>query len=192
MASKFWNGKILGVPLAIRLIISRILSRLLDEVTTLICRNGIGECGKNVKICRGFKFRFPANIFFEDGVYIDKGVRLFSESNDGILIIGENTSIGEDCMLDLTGGLIINAEVRIASGVKIYTHDHGYDYASTPLGKRLEIGRHVFVGANSVILHNVSFIGDNSIIGIGSVVTKDVPVNSIVAGNPARLIKYYK
>ncbi len=50
------------------------------------------------------------------------------------------------------------------------------------------IGNHVWIGENALILKGVK-IGDNSIVGAGSVVTKDVPNNSIVAGNPARIIK---
>ena len=51
----------------------------------------------------------------------------------------------------------------------------------------LQIGNNVFVGANSIVLPNVR-IGDNVIIGAGSVISKDVPSNSVYAGNPAHLI----
>lgn len=52
---------------------------------------------------------------------------------------------------------------------------------------RIEIGNNVFIGLKSIILPNVH-IGNNVIIGAGSVVTKDIPDNSVVAGNPARVI----
>ena len=51
------------------------------------------------------------------------------------------------------------------------------------------IGNNVWIGAHSIILGDIS-IGDNSVIGAGSVVVKDVPANAIVAGNPAKVIKY--
>ena len=54
--------------------------------------------------------------------------------------------------------------------------------------KRVIIGKNVWIGMNSLILKNVT-IGDNSIIGAGSVVVKDVPKNTIAAGNPAKVIK---
>lgn len=51
------------------------------------------------------------------------------------------------------------------------------------------IGNNVWIGAHSIILGNIK-IGDNSVIGVGSVVVKDVPENAIVAGNPAKILKY--
>ena len=53
---------------------------------------------------------------------------------------------------------------------------------------RVRIGNHVFVGAGAIILPNVT-IGNNVIIGAGSVVTKDIPDNSVCAGNPAKVIR---
>lgn len=79
---------------------------------------------------------------------------------------------------------------HIAHNVLISTHDHGYDYRNTPIGKSLEIGEGAFIGSRSVILHNCSRIGKNAVVGTGSIVTKDVSDNAIVAGNPARVIKY--
>ena len=52
-----------------------------------------------------------------------------------------------------------------------------------------QIGNNVFIGANSVVIGEI-IIGDGAIIGAGSVVTKDVPPNAIVIGNPAKVIKY--
>ena len=54
----------------------------------------------------------------------------------------------------------------------------------------MEIGENAFIGAKSVILYNCNRIGKNTVIGVGSIVTKDVPDNAIVAGNPAKIIKY--
>lgn len=50
------------------------------------------------------------------------------------------------------------------------------------------IGKNVFIGARSIVMKGVT-IGDGAVVGAGSVVTKDVPANAIVAGNPAKIVK---
>jgi maltose O-acetyltransferase len=74
--------------------------------------------------------------------------------------------------------------------VLIYTQDHkisGWGYDGYSIGD-VVIGNNVWIGGRVTILKGVT-IGDNAVIGAASVVTKDVPKNAIVAGNPARVIK---
>lgn len=59
------------------------------------------------------------------------------------------------------------------------------------IGAKINIGNNVWIGAGAIVLPGVT-ISDNSIIGAGSVVTKDVPRNCVVAGNPAKIIKIIK
>lgn len=75
-----------------------------------------------------------------------------------------------------------------APGSVILAHDASllYHTGSYRIQKTL-IGNNVFLGANAVILPGVT-IGDNAIIGAGSVVTKDIPSNMVVAGNPAKVL----
>ena len=85
--------------------------------------------------------------------------------------------------------------VVVTSGVLFITHDvtdfmlnhlntdHFYEYKSGCI----EVMNNVFIGSNTIILPNIR-IGNNVVIGAGSVVTKDVPDNSVVAGNPAKVI----
>lgn len=84
--------------------------------------------------------------------------------------------------------ITIGDNVTLAPRVHLLAHDAstkkflGY----TKIGL-VTIGNNVFIGANSIVLPNVT-IGDNVIIGAGSVVTKDIPDNSLVVGNPAKVI----
>ena len=87
----------------------------------------------------------------------------------------------------------IGNDVQIANGVSILTH--GYDWSvlkgkyGSILGSagKVKIGNNVFIGINSTILKGVT-IGDNTIIGAGSVVSHDIPGNCVAAGNPAKVI----
>jgi acetyltransferase-like isoleucine patch superfamily enzyme len=80
-------------------------------------------------------------------------------------------------------GIHIGRESYVAFGAVILTHDMTRGvYADTRVGERC------FIGAHSLLMPGVT-IGDNSIVGAGSVVTRDVPPGSVVAGNPARIVR---
>jgi len=85
-------------------------------------------------------------------------------------------------------GVHIGERSLIASGVTILSHDHCKRVDGQPLLADTFVGRRCFVAVNATILPGVK-IGDEVIIGAGSVVSKDVPSNVIVAGNPARIIR---
>lgn len=80
-------------------------------------------------------------------------------------------------------GIHVGARSYIAFDVAILAHD-----MTRGLRLHTRIGKHCFIGARSVILPGLE-IGDESIVGAGSVVTKNVPRRSIVAGNPAQIIR---
>jgi acetyltransferase-like isoleucine patch superfamily enzyme len=80
-------------------------------------------------------------------------------------------------------GIHVAEESYIASGAIVFTHDYCRN-----VKKNTYIGKKCFIGANAIILPGVT-IGDSVIVGTGAIVTKDIPSNCIVAGNPARIIK---
>jgi acetyltransferase-like isoleucine patch superfamily enzyme len=99
--------------------------------------------------------------------------------------IGKDVRISLKARLDKTypQGIIIGDGSYLAFGAAILCHD-----MSRNLRKNVVIGKNCFIGANSIILPGV-IIGNEVVVAAGSVVTKDVPSNSIVAGNPAKTIK---
>ena len=105
--------------------------------------------------------------------------------------IGKNTMVSLGAHLDMRRGEItIGDDCLITKGVVILSHDGAAKMVhpgANGYGK-VVIGNHVFIGVNAIILPNVT-IGDNAVVAAGAVVTKDVPAETLVAGNPARAIK---
>lgn len=85
----------------------------------------------------------------------------------------------------------VGNHVQITAGVKIFTHGGGWvlreEYPDYDCFGKVKIGNNVYIGNNALIMPGVT-VGDNVVIGAGSVVTKSVPDNSVIAGNPARII----
>lgn len=107
--------------------------------------------------------------------------------------IGKNVFINSCCRFQDNGGIEIGDKTMIGPNVTIVTVNHEINPETriNAIPKPVKIGKNVWIGADCTILPGV-IIGENSIIGAGSVVTKDVPANIAVAGNPAKLIKKIK
>lgn len=103
---------------------------------------------------------------------------------------GKNFKYNSGYPIDLSWPWLISVRdnVTLASNVKLLAHDASTTLTGvhTKIGI-VKIGNNVFIGAVSIVLCNTR-IGDNVIVGAGSVVTKDIPSNSVYAGNPAVFI----
>lgn len=128
-------------------------------------------------------------------VYIGKEC-IFSYAN---ITIGDDTFIGSKCVIQSAHGKIkIGSHVMFGAGVHIHGGNHTWNIPGEymkNIGKEpnvdgvLTIQDDVWIGSNAIILGGVKTIGEGSIIGAGSVVTKDIPPYSIAVGNPAKVIK---
>ena len=127
-----------------------------------------------------------------ENVNLDKNVWILNWNN---LTIGDNSGIGMNSRI---GSVDIGKNVMMAPDCIMLTKNHSYDRVDIPMNqqgynedKKIIIGDDVWIGQRVIILPGVK-VGDGSIIGAGSIVTKNIEPYSIVAGNPARLIKIRK
>lgn len=144
-------------------------------------------------------------IILKDRV-ICKGLLRIETFGDGHIIINPEVYIGDDCLLSCANRIEIGHHTLIAHGVHIFDNDtHPLDWQqrlndweAICNGKKelkpyipnasITIGQYVWIGFNSTLLKGVT-IGDRSVVAAGSVVTKNVPSDVLVAGNPARIIR---
>lgn len=132
-----------------------------------------------------------------------KARRLFGRDvavfGDFTVVDPKNVTIGADCAINHDVFILGGCKIEIGDGVvlsaRVMLIDAGLDPTSfsEPSERRYEnrpisIGRGAWIGAGAIILPGVT-IGERSVVGAGSVVTHDVPALSVVAGNPARLIR---
>jgi acetyltransferase-like isoleucine patch superfamily enzyme len=109
------------------------------------------------------------------------------------LQMGEGSGLHDDTYLETSGGLTIGRYVHIGKGLTVFTTNHNYHstvripYDEVDIVKPVTIEDCVWIGANVSIIPGIT-IGEGAVIGMGSVVTQDVPSGAVVGGNPARII----
>ncbi|WP_419805675.1 sugar O-acetyltransferase [Terriglobus sp.] len=142
----------------------------IPEARDTILRDLLATCGTGVIVRPSFSCDYGYNIHLADSVFLNFNCVL----------------------LDVTE-IHIGARTQIGPAVQIYTADHPRDpsarHQGLESGKPIRIGADVWIGGGAILLPGIT-VGDNAVIGAGSVVTHDVPPGITVAGNPARPLSH--
>ena len=139
------------------------------EESGRLIKDILGKTGKYIQVEQPFHCDYGRNIEVGENFFANYNLTVLDV---GKVIIGDNVMFGPNVSL-YTAGHPIHPESR----------NSGYEY-----GIGITIGNNVWLGGNVVVVPGVH-IGDNAVIGAGSVVTKDVPANVAAAGNPCRIIR---
>jgi maltose O-acetyltransferase len=123
---------------------------------------GLKNC-KNCDFEPGFRFYYGKNIHADNVAFSNTTIMDYAP-----VTIAEGTAFSKDC--------------------KLITAEHDLTRRERIITKPIRIGKNVWIASNTLILSGVR-IGDNSVIGAGSVVTHNIPANCLAAGNPAKIIK---
>lgn len=128
------------------------------------------------------------NARIEPGAIIRDRVSI---GNNAVIMMGAviniGAEIGDETMVDMNA--VVGARGKLGKGVHLGAGAVVAGVLEPPSKSPCEIGDHVLIGANAVILEGVK-IGNHSVVAAGAIVTEDVPENVVVAGSPARIIKH--
>src|ERR1700761_7098806 len=128
------------------------------------------------------------------GGFIWIGDRTKIRCHEGLVEIGSKTVLGQECTITAYQHIRIGEQCVIADRAMFIDFDHGVVEVERPIRAQgiykrdVEVGSNVWIGYGACILRGVR-VGDNSVIGTNSVVTKDVPANAVVGGIPARILR---
>lgn len=178
--------------------------RVLKSRMTFFAGMSYKSFGERTVIDRAFRIKGKKHISIGEKTYIRSGIRLEAipeqnqRSAEPEIIIGSHVQIHYNCTIIAAGNgkVSIGDYCLLASNIYIGNDNHGMNpdvpsYILNPLiTKDIYIGEGCWLGEKVVILPGVH-IGNKSIIGAGSVVTKNIPAYSIAVGNPARVVKQY-
>lgn len=137
------------------------------------------------------------NVIIKSGSRIEVVEEYMDTKYTPILKIGDNVCIEFNFHISCVNKIIIEDNVLIAGNVTIIDNNHGYNNTKVPImkqeliaGGEVRIGSGSFIGMGARIMPGVK-IGENCVVGANSVITKDVPDFSIVAGVPGKVIKKF-
>ena len=132
------------------------------------------------------KVRFGRFVWVGDGTKI--------RCHEGEVVIGPKTVLGQECTISAYERVRIGEQCVIADRAMFIDFDHGVVEVERPIRlqgiytRPVEVGSNIWIGYGACILRGVR-VGDNSVIGTNSVVTKDVPANAVAGGVPAKVLR---
>jgi len=146
---------------------------------------------------KGFSWVYLLSVFVQQKLFLKNGMVPWPVHFTSRVLYYKNITVGNMCAPGLSGGnyiqgrggIILGHNVRLGPNTGLISSNHNLaDYDVWDKTRPLRIGDNVWVGMNCVIMPGVE-IGSNVVIAANSVVTKDIPANSIAAGAPCKVIK---
>ena len=125
-------------------------------------------------------------------VWVGDGTKI--RCHEGEVVIGQKTVLGQECTISAYRHVRIGEQCVVADRAMFIDFDHGVVEVERPIRQQgiymrdVDVGSNVWIGYGACILRGTR-VGDNSIVGTNSVVTKDVPANAVVGGVPARVLR---
>ncbi len=180
------NGML--TPKYARLALRYLWRRLLTPAGWRWHTDGLVFFGKDLElqVAKRAELRFGRLCWIGDGTKI--------RCHEGAVEIGAKTVMGQECTISAYRRIRIGEQCVIADRAMFIDFDHGVVDVERPIRKQgiymreTVVGSNVWIGYGACILRGVR-VGDNSIIGTNSVVTRDVPANAVVGGVPAKVIR---
>lgn len=170
------------------------IKKLLALIYNLITRFRYGRLGY------GSFIMFPNYIIGKKKIFIGKNVHILygfrcEVYNEGNIIISDNCSFGHNLHLTSCAELFVGKDCTVSSNVYIGALDHDFSKLDVNLMRQPLVGRNTYIGEFSFIGTGVSILsgsslGKNTIVGANSVVVGKFPNNSIIAGNPAKILRF--
>jgi acetyltransferase-like isoleucine patch superfamily enzyme len=135
----------------------------------------------------------PHCVSLGKGAMLDHGITLLATSDLAKIIIGDRVYINRHTILDVNELLEIGEETMIGPGCYLTDHDHDFGKDKSPgatplITEPVHIGKRCWLGAHVTVLKGVT-IGDGTVVGAGSVVTKSLPAGVLAVGTPARVVR---
>lgn len=140
-----------------------------DEKRTAILKGILGDCGDHVFIENPVHMSYGTHVHLGEHFYANFNLVIVDDMD---VYIGDRVMIGPNVTICTTGHPVYPLYREMVAHYSLLIH----------------IGNNVWIGANSVVLPGVT-IGDNTVIGAGSIVTRDIPANVVAVGNPCRVMR---